>query len=433
MSDGKSSVLIFDSLAIRSYEDLVRAGKAISTIVSKNPDNALLILNGGYANSHQLVQTLARQTTKKSREQLEVVYSKFKKNFFRSLTEIPVAPSLKDETRKLLKKTFKDIFSLLVGISAVKEISKKTLTSLLTATSKINTILIFTVLKSMQLSSAITSFPRVSKQLNSKGVFIIPVESISSNDEALSARLSLLTKRNSIREVIIWSSLLGVQTVDPKIVANAKPIQELDYSTALEISYLGGKFLHPNVFFTLFKRNIPVTIHSQINMHNPVITIHKDVVLPEKKYVAITHRNDFVMLTLRSAHMFNQYGFLEKIFAICNQFKVPIETLTTSEISVTMTFHMDFFTPAFVKALSKLGETEYKKQQSIINVIGKKCWIDSAHTVRVLSSLSNITVGMISLGQSGNNLSIVIDSTQLAQALRNLHRDLFCGGFGVML
>ncbi|MEZ4584119.1 MAG: hypothetical protein R3A10_21215 [Caldilineaceae bacterium] len=43
----------------------------------------------------------------------------------------------------------------------------------------------------------------------------------------------------------IWTDVNGVLTADPRIVANARSLNELSYEEVAELAYYGAKVLHP--------------------------------------------------------------------------------------------------------------------------------------------------------------------------------------------
>ena len=48
-----------------------------------------------------------------------------------------------------------------------------------------------------------------------------------------------------VDEIQIWTDVDGVLTADPRIVPNARSLNELSYEEVAELAYYGAKVLHP--------------------------------------------------------------------------------------------------------------------------------------------------------------------------------------------
>jgi aspartokinase/homoserine dehydrogenase 1 len=63
-------------------------------------------------------------------------------------------------------------------------------------------------------------------------------------------------------EVIIWTDVDGLQTADPRLVADARTIPEISYREASELAYFGAKVLHPKTLRALMQSGIPLWIRN---------------------------------------------------------------------------------------------------------------------------------------------------------------------------
>jgi Aspartokinases len=52
----------------------------------------------------------------------------------------------------------------------------------------------------------------------------------------------------NVEEIQIWTDVDGIMTADPKIVKNARSIDEVSYQEASELAFFGAKVLHPKTF-----------------------------------------------------------------------------------------------------------------------------------------------------------------------------------------
>src|SRR5262249_11451103 len=59
-------------------------------------------------------------------------------------------------------------------------------------------------------------------------------------------------------ELWIWTDVDGIMTADPRLVPEARVLDEVTYSEAAELAYNRGKVLHPRTLAPLADRRIPV-------------------------------------------------------------------------------------------------------------------------------------------------------------------------------
>ncbi|MCX6707089.1 MAG: aspartate kinase, partial [Candidatus Woesearchaeota archaeon] len=136
--------------------------------------------------------------------------------------------------------------------------------------------------------------------------------------------------------VEIWTDVDGIMTADPRIVSNAKSIEEISFSEAAELAYFGAKVLHPKTLLPAMDKNIPVAV---LNTHNPS---HKGTTIRRKSVIgdvfkAISSKKNVSTIRIVSSRMLGSHGFLARLFQIFNKHKIAIDMIATSEVSVSVT------------------------------------------------------------------------------------------------
>src|SRR6202140_2551479 len=64
------------------------------------------------------------------------------------------------------------------------------------------------------------------------------------------------------QETVIWTDVDGVKTADPRLVPEARTIEEISYNEAAELAYFGAKVLHPNTLRPVTAAGVPVWIRN---------------------------------------------------------------------------------------------------------------------------------------------------------------------------
>ena len=69
---------------------------------------------------------------------------------------------------------------------------------------------------------------------------------------------SILAAALDASELWIWTDVDGIMTADPRLVPEARVLDELSFSEAAELAYNGAKVLHPRTLAPLIEKGIPV-------------------------------------------------------------------------------------------------------------------------------------------------------------------------------
>src|SRR5436853_61556 len=70
-------------------------------------------------------------------------------------------------------------------------------------------------------------------------------------------------------ELWIWTDVDGIMTADPRLVSEARVLNEVTYSEAAELAYNGAKVLHPRTLAPLADRRIPVWSKNSFALDKP--------------------------------------------------------------------------------------------------------------------------------------------------------------------
>jgi aspartate kinase len=219
-------------------------------------------------------------------------------------------------------------------------------------------------------------------------------------------------------EVIeIWTDIDGMHNNDPRHVTGTRPIREISYTEAAELAYFGAKILHPSCVRPAREKNIPISIKNSFDSEAPGTTIQAET--PSNGIRAIAAKEGISILRITSGRMFNAYGFLAKVFEVFNKHHIPVDVVTTSEVSVSVTIDDNPATAILVKDLEALGRVDLETGRCIICVVGDV--LQTGHIASIFQLVRNFDIRMISLGASSNNITFVLPFEQKTDALKALH------------
>lgn len=234
---------------------------------------------------------------------------------------------------------------------------------------------------------------------------------------------SLLGAALRAESIEIWTDIDGMHNNDPRIVPDTYPLQTLSFDEAAELAYFGAKILHPNTIWPAQKYNIPV------KLLNTMVPEAKGTVVSSAStpgsIKAIAAKDGITAIKIKSSRMLLAYGFLRKVFEIFEQFKMPIDMITTSEVAVSLTVDDDEHLGEVVEALKKYGDVAIDKEMTIVCIVGDLISEQIGLVKKVLRSIGDQPVRMISYGGSRNNISILIPTNTKKEVLLSLNKGLF--------
>jgi aspartate kinase len=234
---------------------------------------------------------------------------------------------------------------------------------------------------------------------------------------------SLIGAAINAREIQIWTDINGFHNNDPRFVKNTHPIRNLSFDEAAELAYFGAKILHPSSVNPAREKDIPVRLKNTMDPADPGTLISRDCELVD--YKAVAAKDGISVIRIKSYRMLMAYGFLRKVFEIFEAHRTPIDMITTSEVSVSLSVDNSDYLKQIISELSELGTVELEENQSIICVVGDFRTERTGSAPEIFEALNMIPLKMISYGGSPYSLSLLISTSDKVQALRQLNKHLF--------
>jgi len=224
-------------------------------------------------------------------------------------------------------------------------------------------------------------------------------------------------------EVQIWTDIDGMHNNDPRIVEKTYAISNLSFNEASELAYFGAKILHPSSIWPAQKYNVPVRLKN--TMEPDVYGTFISDIEEEKKIKAVAAKDGITAIKIKSSRMLMAYGFLRKIFQIFENYRTPIDMISTSEVAVSLTIDNASNLKSIMEELKDFGDIVVDDRQTIICIVGNKIVEKEEILQKVFRAMENVPVRMISYGGSRYNISILVDTKFKNETLRELNKYIF--------
>tara|TARA_R110000868_G_scaffold37111_14_gene131621 strand:- start:30858 stop:32183 length:1326 start_codon:yes stop_codon:yes gene_type:complete len=226
----------------------------------------------------------------------------------------------------------------------------------------------------------------------------------------------------------IWTDVAGVYTTDPRLVAEARPISEITFDEAAELSVFGGKVLHPATLKPAIRSGVKVRVASSKQPELPgTLIVNKTIEEPVVR--AISLRKDQTLLTVRSLEMLHQHGFLAKLFSVLADHKISVDLVTTSEVSVSLTLDTASkasnkveLTNEVLNELRLFCEVEVEKDLSLVALIGNKMDATSGISGKLFGVLDHYNIRLVCHGASPNNVCFLVKEGTGEEIVKLIHK-----------
>ena len=241
---------------------------------------------------------------------------------------------------------------------------------------------------------------------------------------------ALLAEACGASNIHIWTDVIGIYSTDPRLCNKAKPIAHLTFDEAAEMATFGAKVLHPATILPAARSGIGVFVGSSQDPQGGGTWIEK---VPSSELIAgvraVTQRKNQLLLTLKSPEMLLASGFLARVFTILSEYKISVDLVTTSEISVAVTLDNapNASRPELdQEALERLGEfchVSVETNLALVALIGSEIQLRQSE-LNLMRVLSGFDIRLICHGASKHNLCFLVEQGQSDQVVQAIHQQL---------
>ncbi len=236
----------------------------------------------------------------------------------------------------------------------------------------------------------------------------------------------------------IWTDVSGMMTADPRLVNNAKPIQQISYQEAMELSHFGAKIIYPPTIQPVMAQNIPVWIKNTFAPDEHGTLVENTSAISNNIIRGISSINKISLLSLEGTGMIGIPGFSKRLFeALANEtVNVILITQSSSEHSICVGINevdtnkaKQAIDHAFGYEIS-YGKVEPLKVEtglSIVALVGEQMKSHPGISGKMFGVLgrNGINVRAIAQGSSEKNISAVLSSIDVQKAINVLHEEFF--------
>jgi len=227
-----------------------------------------------------------------------------------------------------------------------------------------------------------------------------------------------------------YTDVEGIFTADPRIVPEAKRLDEIGYEEMLELATYGSKAMHPRAIEFGELYNIPILVASSFT-ESPGTLIHGGVSMEVRNKVrSIAHDLDVAKITVIGVP--DRPGIAAALFEPLAKAGISVDTIVQNASINNIT---DL---TFTVARSQLAKALEVVQPIVAKIGAKGCVSDAklgkvsiigtgmqntpGYAARMFRALAEKNINIQMITTSEIRLTCIIDEAQVKEAVRALHR-----------
>lgn len=227
----------------------------------------------------------------------------------------------------------------------------------------------------------------------------------------------------------IYTDVDGVYTADPRVVKDAKKLQEISYDEMLELASLGSKVMQTRSVEFAAKYNVVFEVRSSFN-NNPGTIVKQEVAYMEKvlvRGVAVDKDQAKVVVS----NIADKPGTAAKVFKALANANINVDMIVQNVgrggvANLTFTVPLsekDKAVKALEPALKEVGgEATFDENIAKLSVVGVGMKTHSGVAATLFEALAKAGVNLELISTSEIKISVVIEKTKADEAARVTHK-----------
>jgi aspartokinase/homoserine dehydrogenase 1 len=239
-------------------------------------------------------------------------------------------------------------------------------------------------------------------------------------------------------EIQIWTDVNGVMTADPRVVKNARSLNQLSYEEVAELAYYGAKVLHPKTVTPAIEKNIPLRVLNTFEPTHPGTRIvAQSDGAAQGTVKAITAIRGMSLITVAGRGMIGVPGTAARTFRAVAQVGANVLMISQSSSEQSICFVVpEAVAETVTRALRAEFKTELERHYiddisahgnvAITAVVGSGMRGTPGLAANIFQAVGSERINVIAIAQGSSeaNVSLVVDADRAADAVRAIH-DIF--------
>ena len=231
-----------------------------------------------------------------------------------------------------------------------------------------------------------------------------------------------------------WTDVSGFMITDPRIVPNARHIENITYRELRELSHMGASVLHEDAIYPARKAGIPIVIKNTELPSHPGTLITEEIaeINKERIVTGFAGRKGYSLFSVRKKAIDQDKGFYRKLTGIFEDRDVRIVHLLTGEDSAVLIVPQSEIKESKLDIIDDLEDQlkadniEFFEDVALVAAVGEGMRNIPGVYECVLDSLTaaGIETGMIYQGLRRTNIIVAVLAGEYDRTIRTIYKAL---------
>lgn len=232
-----------------------------------------------------------------------------------------------------------------------------------------------------------------------------------------------------------WTDVSGFLTCDPRIVPDAKVINQITYKEVRELSYMGASVLHAEAIAPVMKRKIPINIKNTFKPED-----RGTMIVPNEQYKAeagdsvitgIAGKKNFTVLLIEKSMMNAEVGFIRRVLSVVEHYGICVEHVPSGIDTLSIVLESEQLKNGvlseLVEEIRENVNPDYVhviENISLIATVGHGMARRAGTAATIFNALAkeNINIRMIDQGSSELNIIIGVQNADYEKCIRAIYK-----------
>ncbi len=231
----------------------------------------------------------------------------------------------------------------------------------------------------------------------------------------------------------IYTDVDGVYTADPRIVPNAKKLEEITYSEMLELASLGAKVLHNRSVELAKKYNVDLVVRSSLTKAEG--TVVKEITMEKMLISGVAGDDNVARISLLGIE--DKPGKAFQIFSTLGKNMINVDIIiqsiaTDGRRNISFSISKDDLAEAQAivdanyKRWGAMG-VEYDESLAKVSVVGAGMVANAGVASKVFEAMFDTDINIHMISTSEIKISVLIDKDDMKSAMRAIHNKFDLG------
>lgn len=213
-----------------------------------------------------------------------------------------------------------------------------------------------------------------------------------------------------------WTDVSGFLMADPRVVPEARKIENITYQELRELSYMGATVLHEDSVFPVHRAGIPTNIRNTNCPDHPGTMIRFGPLENRNPYVitGIAGKKGFSVISVEKAMMNTEVGFARRVLQALDEQGLSFEHMPSGIDTLCVVVAKEALAPRrdeVINRIIQLAEPDtvtIHDHMAVIATVGRGMVHNCGTAARLFGAMSRAGINVRMIDQGSSELSIIV-------------------------